>query len=250
MRLSGDAHDFDNTLYFATRAEAERSVIYLGNDRADDPQGLRYYLERALTDGLAQPVKFVAASPEAPLAIESPTETPLVVATVDPAAEQLDSLRQYAESGGTLLFVLTGEKPATAWTSMANQSGASREPISIEEATVENNYTMLGQIAFDHPLFAAMSGPHFNDFTQIRFWKYRQIKPEQLEGANIVARFENGDPALVEWRIGKGRLYLLTAGWQPGGQPVGPLVEVRAAGLGARGRGPRRAIRSRVLRRE
>jgi hypothetical protein len=74
---------------------------------------------------------------------------------------------------------------------------------------------MLGQIAFDHPLFAPMSGPHFNDFTQIRFWKYRRLKPEQLGGANVIARFENGDPALAEWRIGNGRVYLLAAGWSP-----------------------------------
>jgi hypothetical protein len=213
LRLSGDTHDFDNTLHFATRAEAERSVIYVGNDRADDPQGLRYYLERVLTDGLAQPVKFIAVAPDAKLEIESPSETPLVVATVDPAADQLNFLGTYAESGGTLLFVLAGEKPATAWTSLVNQSSANRDSISIEEASLDNNYTMLGQIMFDHPLFAPMSGPHFNDFTQIRFWKYRRIKPAELGEANIVARFENGDPALVEWRIGKGQLYLLTAGW-------------------------------------
>jgi hypothetical protein len=170
-------------------------------------------LERALTDGLAQPVKFTAVAPDAKLEIESPTATPLVVATVDPAADQLNALRTYAESGGTVLFVLAGEVPATAWTSLVNQSSTDREAISIEEANLDNDYTMLGQIAFDHPLFAPMSGPHFNDFTQIRFWKYRQVKPDELGDANIVARFENGDPALVEWRIGKGRLYLLTAGW-------------------------------------
>jgi hypothetical protein len=219
LRLSGDHCDFDNTLHFATRAEAERSVIYLGSDRADDAQGLRYYLERALTDGLAQPVQFVAASTDTPLVIESPTETPLVVATVDPAADQLNALRQYTEAGGTLLFVLTGANPSTAWASLINQSeskgdSVERLPPPLEEAKLDS-YAMLSQIAFDHPLFAPMSGPHFNDFTQIRFWNYRRLKPDQLGGANIVARFENGDPALAEWRPGKGRLYLLTAGWHP-----------------------------------
>jgi hypothetical protein len=147
------------------------------------------------------------------LEIQSPADTPLVVASVDPAADQLDSLRIYAESGGTLLFVLTADNPTTSWTTIISGSIANGESISIEEAKLDDNYTMLGQIGFDHPLFAPMAGPHFNDFTQIRFWKYRQIQPEQLEGANIVARFENGDPAVVEWRIGKGRLYLFTSGW-------------------------------------
>jgi hypothetical protein len=218
LRLSGDDHDFDNTLHFATRAEAERSVIYFGTDRPNDPQGLRYYLERALTDGLAQPVKFVAAAPDSRVTIDSPTETPLVVATSDPAADTLGALRQYLETGGTMVFVLTGDKPATAWASLANQSATNKSEVarlpSIEEANV-TNYTMLGQIAFEHPLFAPMAGPHFNDFTQIRFWKYRKLSTEQLGGANLVARFESGDPALAEWRVGKGRLYVLTTGWHP-----------------------------------
>ena len=78
-----------------------------------------------------------------------------------------------------------------------------------------SNYAMLGQIDFAHPLFAPMAGPHFNDFTQIHFWKYRRLKAAQLKDAKLVARFENGDPALVEWTIGKGRVFVLTSGWQP-----------------------------------
>jgi hypothetical protein len=31
----------------------------------------------------------------------------------------------------------------------------------------------------------------------------------------VIAQFEGGDPALIEWRIGKGRAYLLTSGWHP-----------------------------------
>jgi hypothetical protein len=209
LRLSGDDCEFDNTLHFATRSETERNVIYLGTDRPDDPQDLRFYLERALTDGLSQPVEFFAASTNEPLAIDSAAETPLVVATAEPSSDQLQQLRQYAESGGTLLFVLTGERPTGAWASIVD-----RPPASITEAAVDN-YTMLRQIEFDHPLFAPMAGPHFNDFTQIRFWKHRRLPTESLSGANVLARFENGDAALVEWNVGKGRVYVLTSGWHP-----------------------------------
>jgi hypothetical protein len=210
LRLSGDGCDFDNTLHFTTRAEAELKVVYLGTDETDDPQGLRYYLQRALTDGLSQPVEFIAAEIDQPLPLNSPTGTPLVVITTNCSNEQRQQLREYAESGGTLLFVLTGDKPtAAAWAPVVNLP-----PPSIREAVVDN-YTMLRQIAFDDPLFAAMSGAHFNDFTQIRFWKHRRLAAEQLTDANILARFENGDPALAEWQIGEGRVYVLTSGWHP-----------------------------------
>jgi hypothetical protein len=209
LRLSGDEYDFDNTLYFTSRPETELNVIYLGAEQTGGPQGLRYYLERALADGLSQPVKFEEISGTAPLAIESPAATPLVVVATEPGAEQVASLREFAEAGGTLLFVLTDNKPATAWAAILN-----RPAPAVEDSSAES-YTMLSQIAFDHPLFAPMAGPHFNDFTQIRFWKHRRLPSESLEGANILARFENGDVALAEWHTGKGRVYLLTSGWQP-----------------------------------
>jgi hypothetical protein len=209
LRLSGDDHPFDNYLYFTTRPETELQVLYFGTDEANDPQGPRYYLERALVDGLSQPVKVETARSSESLAIDSPAATPLVVVTSELDGAQAPILRKYAESGGTVLFVLTGETPTTAWSTVLNQ------PVALVEEAGNDNYTMLSQIAFDHPLFAPMAGPHFNDFTQIRFWKHRRVTEEVLKGANILARFENGDAALAEWLLGKGRVYVLTSGWQP-----------------------------------
>jgi hypothetical protein len=74
---------------------------------------------------------------------------------------------------------------------------------------------MLGEIVFDHPLFAPFAGAQFNDFTKIHFWKYRRINTQLLGGARVLARFENGDAAAVEKAVGKGRLVVLASGWQP-----------------------------------
>ncbi len=74
---------------------------------------------------------------------------------------------------------------------------------------------MLGEIAFDHPLFAPLAGPQFNDFTKIRFWKHRRIDPKALGESRVLARFEGGDPAVVEKPLGKGRLVVLASGWNP-----------------------------------
>jgi hypothetical protein len=74
---------------------------------------------------------------------------------------------------------------------------------------------MLGEIAFDHPLFAPLAGPGFNDFTKIRFWKHRRIPAETLKDGRVVARFEGGDPAVIEKAVGKGRLVVMASGWQP-----------------------------------
>ena len=87
---------------------------------------------------------------------------------------------------------------------------------------------MLGEIKFDHPLFAPFAGAQFNDFTKIRFWKHRLIKPESLGDVKVLARFETGDAAVIEKTVGKGRLVIFASGWQPGRQPARAIVEVRA----------------------
>jgi hypothetical protein len=74
---------------------------------------------------------------------------------------------------------------------------------------------LLRDIAFDHPLFAPLAGAQFNDFTKIRFWKYRRIDGDKFHGARVLARFETGDPAFLEKAIGKGRLVVMASGWQP-----------------------------------
>src|SRR5205085_1497151 len=50
LRLRGDAHGFDNTLFLAAGRQEEATVLYLGTDAADDPAGLLYYLQRVFPD--------------------------------------------------------------------------------------------------------------------------------------------------------------------------------------------------------
>jgi hypothetical protein len=209
LQLSGDAFDFDNTLYLAARKHAATTVVYLGDDRPDGPKALRFYLERALADGLARPTALDAAPREKPLPLETPGATPLAVLATSPSANDATQLRKYAEAGGSVLIILKESQNAGALPALIGAPA-----LDIEEANVKG-YALLSHIDFSHPLFAPMAGPQFNDFTQIHFWKYRRLKPDQLAGAKVIAKFENGDPALVEWIIGKGRIYLLTSGWQP-----------------------------------
>ncbi len=45
--------------------------------------------------------------------------------------------------------------------------------------------------------------------------------------ARVLARFETGDPAIVEKAVGKGTLFVFASGWQPGDSPLGlPKVRV------------------------
>ena len=123
--------------------------------------------------------------------------------------ESVRRLQDYLRGGGTVLGVVAA--PGRAETLAALAGTPAWDAV---DATVASD-VMLGEIAFDHPLFAPLAGAQFNDFTKIHFWKYRRIKPDAFGAARVLARFENGDPAVVEKPLEKGRLIVLTSGWNP-----------------------------------
>jgi hypothetical protein len=210
LRLKGDKFPFDNTLYFAAQTKAEATVLYVGNDSLEDAEGLSYYLSRVFEDTPRRTVKVVSKKPTEPLTFESARLEPLVVLAGETSSENAAKLRKYAENGGTVLEVLTNPGASSTLATLAGS-----EPVELREGPSGRD-AMLGEIAFDHPLFASLAGAQFNDFTKIRFWKHRRLDPKALgESSRVLARFEGGDPAIVEQPIGQGRLVVLASGWNP-----------------------------------
>ena len=119
------------------------------------------------------------------------------------------ALREQVTSGKTLLFALKDETVAAGLARLLQL-----DRITLEEAH-PNNYAMLAEIDFQHPLFAPFADSRFSDFTRIHFWKYRRLDATVIPHARVVAKFDSGDPAVVDVPIGKGRVILLTFGWHP-----------------------------------
>lgn len=207
--LQGDAHDFDNTVYFVPPRSEPLAVVYLGLDDTGDAQGLRFYFESAVEATGSEVIELVTRTPADESLLVADKRTQLVVVAAQPSEAQLAELEKYLAEGGQALVVLTTAEE-TEWLGPLLGS----ESLAVTEADVAG-YTMLGKIDLNHPLFAAMASPQFSDFTQIRFWKYRQLDAAQLEGARVVAAFEGGDPAIVEQSVGEGTVTLMTSGWHP-----------------------------------
>jgi len=209
LRLTGDSYDFDNTLYFADSRRDEKTVYYVGHDQAADPAGLLYYLERVFLDTSEQTVRVIAAPPGTGLAWDSDRAVALVIITTETTPESARRLGEYARAGGTVLWVPTA--PGRAET-LATVAGVST--FDVNEAAGRTD-VMLREIAFDHPLFTPFAAAQFNDFTKIHFWRHRRLSEPALGESRVLARFEDGDIALLEKTVGKGKLFVLTSGWQP-----------------------------------
>ena len=89
--------------------------------------------------------------------------------------------------------------------------------LSSSEAASQK-YSLLAEIDFTHPLFKPFADPRFSDFTKIHFWKHRRLDAQQIPNARVLARFDDGDPALIEVPRSDERSHgvlILTSGWHP-----------------------------------
>jgi hypothetical protein len=209
LRLRGDAYDFDNTLYLTAKPRDEAVVRFLGPDKPDDANGLLYYLRRVFEESPVRPARVVAGQPSESIDPGADRATRLVVLDAEAPAENVAKLRAFVQTGGTVLFVVTAPGKSATLAAMADGPG---EPI---EESPKSRDELLGEISFDHPIFAPFAGAQFNDFTKIRFWKHRRIPGGAIPGGRVLARFEGGDPAVIEKPLGRGRLVVLASGWSP-----------------------------------
>jgi hypothetical protein len=128
----------------------------------------------------------------------------VLAGTVSP--ETVRVLEKYLDDGGTVLAVLGSPGPLPALACASTQG--------VEDASGNRDH-MLRDIAVDHPLFAPLSGQQFSDFTKIRFWKHRKLIDRHLPGAKVLAWFDDGDPAVLEKSVGRGRFVVWASSWRP-----------------------------------
>ncbi len=208
LLLQGDDEEFDNSVFMIPPETARLNVAYFGEDAGQDSRQPLYFLERAFQETRRQAVHLQAHSPSQPVA-SGDLQTTLAV-VVDPLAEgTIRALREQALAGNTVLVMVRSQTLAPT---LAGLIGLER--LNIEEVR-PNNYAMLADIDFHHPLFAPFADPRFSDFTKIHFWKYRKIDAAAIGNARVLAKFDSGDPALLEVPVGKGRVMILASGWQP-----------------------------------
>lgn len=209
--LRGDDQEFDNTFYIVPPRQQQVQLVYAGDDAENDAHGLQYFLRIAAGDDPLREITYLTPEKDSKLLPGKEAVPQLVVVTRGVSQPQADELRAYVAQGGVLVLAPIDLK--------SEESLASVLPgVSLREqqpATGENHFRLLGEIDFTHPLFAPLAGPRYNDFTRIHFWNHRAVDiASETKDLHVVARFDNGDPWLIEQTQGKGRVFAFTSTWQ------------------------------------
>lgn len=219
LKLSGDAWDFDNRVFIAPPQPRPVKVVFIGDEKTrQEAASPLYYLSRALQ-------KTATLSPDLqvlPPGKELPKDTDVVfVSGVVLSEVQARELRAFTESGGMLVHVLQEEtSPAVlaALTSMpATALSFQGKADTTTSTSPRQDYLMLGHVDSTHPLLQPFADDRLRDFTKLRFWKHRslEISPEAEGNIQVIARFDDGSPAMLAEAPGKGTLLILTSGWHP-----------------------------------
>jgi Aerotolerance regulator N-terminal/von Willebrand factor type A domain len=190
-----DALTRDNVFNFVLTPAAPVPVMTVSQGPAD----ATLYLSRALAIGEAPRFDATLQSPEA-LAGDAMNRARVIllndVVISDAAAAKLVT---FVEGGGGLLMAL-GQR--AAWP----QSRAAWLPATIGQ-TVDRTRGAAARLSgmdYGHAVFEPFRAPRSGDFSTARFYSYRSLTA--AKDASVIARFDTGEPALVERAAGRGRV--------------------------------------------
>jgi hypothetical protein len=206
LLLTGDNEVFDNTAWFAASEKQRVTLAYFGAESSSDPEHMRYYLERAFPETPRRQVELVSTISNSVVSLEALNRAALAVIPGGLQGDEIKALREWMAGGKIALLVLTN---AQSGATLAGLAGVAN--IDVTEAS--GDYGLLGELDFTHPLFAPFADPRFSDFSRIHFWKHRRWTIPSTLSARVLAKFDDGSPALAQVTVGKGSLLVLGAGW-------------------------------------
>jgi uncharacterized membrane protein len=112
-----------------------------------------------------------------------------------------DRLMRYVERGGGLLIV---GGPRASW--QGDSAGSLPAQLGAMVDRTTGSAARLGALDFSHSVFEPFRAPRSGDFSTARFYAYRTVIAARE--AQTIARFDDGAPALLERRVGSGRVLL------------------------------------------
>ena len=207
--LTGDPAAFDNTVFVAPRPTNALLLRYIGAATDRTPRSPLYFLERALPERGTPPVSWIQQTADAQAVGQFIVPSKLTVVAAPPSPPVQDLVRIDLQAGGTVLVLANTPEAVQRLGALLGTPDLTSTP------ETSPGGALLVNIDFRHPLFTPFADPRFNDFSRIRVWKHQRLDPNKIPGAKVLARFDSGDPAVLEVPVGPGRVVILPWGWRP-----------------------------------
>lgn len=206
VRIGDDELSADNTFHFVLSPDqAIRVLIVEGGGNASS-----FHVQAALetSERPAYRVETVPASQLRAANLENQSVVLFNDAAI-PSGVIGQRLRDMVAAGAGVIVVVGERTGQGGWPDAADLVPGTPEPLS--DRTSQGGGT-LGYIDYSHPAFELFRAPRSGDFTSARFYRYHGIRVGQDSLASVLARFDDGRPALVERAFGEGRVLVFGSG--------------------------------------
>ncbi len=201
VSLGDDALALDNERFFVYSSRQQVPLLIVEEPSARSNQAV--YLQNALRLS-RNPVFRVESMAIDELKAEAlPSWAVIIMNDVSlPGGELGEALANFAAAGGGLL-VTSGTATQRNWASTYLPGSPGRK-IDAKRGTAHN----ITDFETDHPLAINLGARNTIDLSLARVFNYRKLQPATDD--RVVARYSDGAVALLERRVGQGRVLVLT----------------------------------------
>jgi hypothetical protein len=207
VRIGADALPLDNAFHFVVAPRQPVRVLVV--ERPASTRDASLYLSRALSLG-EDPAFQVSRKSIEGLSQDDLQRAGVVILNDVPVSHPVaERLGAFVARGGGLL-VATGER--ASWPVPGSAASVADVLPATAGASVDRTQgssARLGALEYGNPIFEPFRAARTGDFSSARFYSYRSVVP--VKGAQVVARFDDGAPALLERRVGDGRVLMWTS---------------------------------------
>ncbi len=201
-----DALAEDNTFHFVIERRRP-SRVWIVSDRS---QQSAFFLQKALSAGSNLPFE-VGVTRSLPADL-SPDQVSLVILDDVSRPPAAAALKGFVEAGGGLAVNLGRQLRPQSWDGFETLLPAAFGERQYARSR-SKSFTSITEVRWDHPIFSVFQDSHRAALAGAQFYSFWGMEPRPE--AAVLARFDEGHPALVEWTRGKGRVLMLAAAADP-----------------------------------
>ena len=186
---NGDGLTRDDRRFFAWAAQARHAI-----EVWQAAEATRFMLNAALPEGSDLPWRLDWSTRGAGLVV--------IAEAID--AQVAAELADYVQRGGALFLPLG--KSADIASANAVLARADIRIVGLRQT----GYSALAWVNLDHPIFQLFRGARFNDFSSVRYDNTHLVAADSA--AVVLAKYDDEMPAMVEGRLGAGRILVWAGG--------------------------------------
>lgn len=211
VRLKDDVLPFDNRRWLVVPVHEAIRVLCIGG-RPGETKHVAMALAPHSAPG--QAIEVISAPESRLLEGDLAKFDCLIVSNIGHfTREEGTALHRFASRGGGLVVFLGNEVQVENYNQLLiDEQRSPLLPARLDRIVPAGNY-LFDPLEYRHPIVAPFRGFPKSGLLTTPVWKYVRATP--LEGSHVALAFNNGDPAVVEGQVGRGRCILVATAASP-----------------------------------